>query len=158
MKSVIYNFYKEIDGTKIYRELLSDKYIIEIPENGRIVCIHFYFDYNGDLIIDNVYKNMRNYKTYRYIKKYAENKVLVNTMMKLKNNSSNGMRIDIMNSSELSKKICDCLSDGYDDEELRSDAETALYNELSQIKGDSFIRAAFLKLCERIEELESRAD
>lgn len=84
MKSVIYNFYKEIDGTKIYRKLLSDKYIIEIPENGKIVCIHFYFDYNGDLIIDNVYKNMRTYKTYRYIKKYAENKVLVNTMMKLK--------------------------------------------------------------------------
>ena len=87
MKSVTtipYHFYKEINGMKVYKELLGDKYIIHFLENGRIVCIHFYFDYNGDLIIDNVYKHMTNYKAYRYIKKYAENKELVNTMKMLR--------------------------------------------------------------------------
>lgn len=60
-----------------------------------------------------------------------------------------------MNSSELAKRICDCLSDGYDDEEFREETETALYNELSQISNDSFVKAALLRLCERVEELES---
>lgn len=59
-----------------------------------------------------------------------------------------------INSSELAKRICDCLSDGYDDEESREETEMALYNELSQIGNDSFIKAAFLRLCERVEELE----
>lgn len=59
-----------------------------------------------------------------------------------------------MNSYELAKKICNCLSDGYDDEESREETETALYNELSQISNDSFIKAAFLRLCERVEEME----
>lgn len=84
METITYNFYKEIDGMKVYKELLGYKYTIEFKENGKIISIHFYFDYNGDLIIDNVYKNMRNYKTYRYIKKYAENKELITAMMKLK--------------------------------------------------------------------------
>ena len=61
-----------------------------------------------------------------------------------------------MNSYELSKRICDCLSDGYDDEESREETETALYNELSQISNDSFIKAALLRLCERVEELEEQ--
>lgn len=59
-----------------------------------------------------------------------------------------------MNSFELTKRICDCLSDGYDDEENREETETALYNELSQVSNDSFIKAALLRLCEKIEELE----
>lgn len=59
-----------------------------------------------------------------------------------------------MNSYELSKRICDCLSDGYDDEESREETETVLYNELSQISNDSFIKAALLRMCERVEELE----
>ena len=59
-----------------------------------------------------------------------------------------------MNSSELAKRICDCLSDGYDDEEFGEETETVLYNELSQISNDSFIKAALLRLCERVEELE----
>ena len=59
-----------------------------------------------------------------------------------------------MNSAELAKRIFDCLSDGYDDEEFRKETETALYNELSQISNDSFIKAALLRLCERVEELE----
>lgn len=84
METITYNFYKEVDGMKVYKELLGYKYTIEFKENGKIISIHFYFDYNGDLIIDNVYKNMRNYKTYRYIKKYAENKELITAMMKLK--------------------------------------------------------------------------
>lgn len=59
-----------------------------------------------------------------------------------------------MNSADLAKRIFDCLSDGYDDEEFREETETALYNELSQISNDSFIKAALLRLCERVEELE----
>ena len=58
-----------------------------------------------------------------------------------------------MNSAELAKRIYDCLSDGYDDEEYRDDAETELYNELSQIGNDS-VKVALLRLCERIEDLE----
>ena len=34
-----------------------------------------------------------------------------------------------MNSSELASRVIDCLSDGYDDEENREEAETELYNE-----------------------------
>lgn len=60
-----------------------------------------------------------------------------------------------MNSYELVKKICDCLSDGYDDEQSREETEIALYNELSQIKNDSFIKAALLRLCECVEDLKS---
>lgn len=87
MKRIIpYHFYKTVDGMNVHRELLGDKYTIEFYENGRIVSILFYFDYNGDLIIANVYKNRTNYQSYRYIKKYAENKSLVDTMMKLKDN------------------------------------------------------------------------
>lgn len=86
MKTITYNFYKEVDGMKVYRELFENKYSIDFREDGKIVSIHFYFDYNGDLIIDNVYKNGTNYKSYRYIKKYAENKTLINAMMKFKGN------------------------------------------------------------------------
>ena len=60
-----------------------------------------------------------------------------------------------MNSYELARKIFDCLQDGYNDEEFRKETETALYNELSQISNDSFIKTALLRLCERVEELES---
>ena len=59
----------------------------------------------------------------------------------------------IMNSSELARKIIDCLSDGYDDEENREEAEIQLYNELSQLNGNSVVKAALLRLCETIEEL-----
>lgn len=83
-RTVKYYFYKEVDGMKVYRELFGDKYTIEFKEDGKFVSILFYFDYNGDLIIGNVYKNMTNYKSYRYIKKYAESEVLINAMMKLK--------------------------------------------------------------------------
>lgn len=58
------------------------------------------------------------------------------------------------NTSKLSQKIFDALSDGYDDEEGREQAETDLYNELSQIESGSIIRTALYKLCERVEELE----
>lgn len=86
VRTVPYHFYKEVDGMKVYKELLGNKYTIEFKEDGKSVNILFYFDYNGDLIIDNVYKNMTNYKSYRYIKKYAENKALVSAMMELKSN------------------------------------------------------------------------
>lgn len=58
-----------------------------------------------------------------------------------------------MNSSELAKRIFDCISDGYDDEEHREETEMKLYNELSQIDNDSIIKDAFVALCERIEDL-----
>lgn len=61
----------------------------------------------------------------------------------------------LMNNLELAERIFDCLSDGYDDEEYREEEITALYNELSQIDGNSYIKAAFVKLCETIEELEA---
>lgn len=59
-----------------------------------------------------------------------------------------------VSSSKLSRMIVDVLSDGYDDEENREEAETALYNELSQLPGNSNIRIALQRLCERIEDLE----
>lgn len=59
-----------------------------------------------------------------------------------------------VNNSELARMIVDALSDGYDDEENREEAETALYNELSQLSGNSLIKIALLQLCERVEELE----
>lgn len=58
-----------------------------------------------------------------------------------------------MNSSKLAKKIVDCLSDGYDDEENREEVERALCNDLSQLKEDSIVKAAILRMCEKIEEL-----
>lgn len=58
------------------------------------------------------------------------------------------------NTSKLSQKVFNALSYLYDDEEGREHAETDLYNELSQLDGNSVIRAALYRLCERIEELE----
>lgn len=60
----------------------------------------------------------------------------------------------LITSMELSRMIVNSLSDGYDDEENREEVETALYNELSQLSGNSVIRIALQKLCERIEDLE----
>ena len=59
-----------------------------------------------------------------------------------------------VSSSELTNMILNALSDGYDDEESREETETVLYNELSQLPGNSNIRIAFQRLCERIEDLE----
>lgn len=58
-----------------------------------------------------------------------------------------------VSSSELSRMIFDALSDGYDDEENREETGIALYNELSQLPGNSVIRIALQRLCERVEEL-----
>lgn len=59
-----------------------------------------------------------------------------------------------MDNYELVKRIINCLSDGYDDEETREETEEILHNELLQISNDSFIKAALIRLCERVEELE----
>lgn len=59
-----------------------------------------------------------------------------------------------MSSSDLTKMIIDSLSDGYDDEENREEAERELYHEISQLSGSSVIRIAVQRLCERIEDLE----
>ena len=53
---------------------------------------------------------------------------------------------------ELANRICDCISDGYDDEELKKDAENDLYGELEQ--STDFIKKVLERLCERIEDLE----
>lgn len=60
-----------------------------------------------------------------------------------------------INSYLLVKKVIDCLSDGYDDEEYRESSETDLFNEMSQISNDSSLKIVLLRLCERIEELET---
>ena len=57
-----------------------------------------------------------------------------------------------MNSSKLAKKIVDCLSDGYD-EENKEEVERALCNDLSQLKEDSIVKVAILRMCETIDEL-----
>lgn len=59
-----------------------------------------------------------------------------------------------MNNAELAKRIIDCISDGYDDEEYRNETETELYEALSQLDNGSIIKSAFMSLCERVEELE----
>ena len=58
-----------------------------------------------------------------------------------------------MNSSELARRIVDCLSDGYDDEEYREEATEQLETELDITP--SYIVDVIKKLCERIEELET---
>lgn len=60
----------------------------------------------------------------------------------------------LINSAELAKRIVDCISDGYDDEEIREETEILLYNSLSQLDNGDPIKAALIKLCETIEELE----
>ena len=52
----------------------------------------------------------------------------------------------------LANRICYYISDGYDDEELREDAENDLYGELEQ--STDFIKKVLERLCERIEDLE----
>lgn len=61
-----------------------------------------------------------------------------------------------MNNVELAKRIFDCLSDGYDDEEYRKETGTELYNELTRIDSDSIIKYAFVSLCEKIEECQEK--
>lgn len=61
----------------------------------------------------------------------------------------------LMDNGKLAERIFDCLSDGYDDEENREEAENLLYDSLSQLDKDDPIKAALIRLCEAIEELES---
>lgn len=56
-----------------------------------------------------------------------------------------------MNSAELTKRIIDCISDGYDDKELEQQAINDLEMEL-WLKGEK-IKTVILRLCERIEDL-----
>lgn len=60
----------------------------------------------------------------------------------------------LINSAELTKRIIDCISDGYDDEENREETEKLLYDSLSQLNNDNPIKQLLIKLCETIEELE----
>ena len=53
---------------------------------------------------------------------------------------------------ELASRICDCISDGYDDEELKKDAVIGLYRKLEE--STHFITKVLERLCERIEDLE----
>ena len=54
----------------------------------------------------------------------------------------------------LANRIFNCLSNRHNDDEHMEETVTALYNELSQIPGDSFAKATLVKMCEKIEELE----
>ena len=60
-----------------------------------------------------------------------------------------------MNTRELAEKVVDCLSDGYDDEENRDEAENLLYDSLSQISNDNPIKIVLIRLFETIEELQN---
>lgn len=55
--------------------------------------------------------------------------------------------------ADLPDRICDCISDGYDDEEYREEATEQLETELDVTP--SYIVDVIKKLCERIEELEA---
>ena len=46
----------------------------------------------------------------------------------------------LINSAELTKRIIDCISDGYDDEENREETEKLLYDSLSQLNNDNRIK------------------
>lgn len=59
-----------------------------------------------------------------------------------------------MNSLTLANRIFNCLSNIYNDYGNMEETVTVLYNELSQIPGDSFVKDAFIRMCEKIEELE----
>ena len=63
-------------------------------------------------------------------------------------------KINNMNNKrlELASRICDCISDGYDDEELKKDAVIGLYRNLEETT--DFIAKVLERLCERIEDLE----
>lgn len=56
--------------------------------------------------------------------------------------------------AELAKRIVDCCSDGYDDEELREYTEEDLEAALFDVPENSVLRSVLKCLCDRIEELE----
>lgn len=55
------------------------------------------------------------------------------------------------NITELSERICNCVSDGYDDEEWREDTVDKMTVALEKCR-DEDIMVAFTRLCERVEE------
>ena len=59
----------------------------------------------------------------------------------------------MINDFELVKKICECVSDGYDDEETREEDENRLLAEIELLEKNSYIRAALECLCNRVEDL-----
>ena len=60
----------------------------------------------------------------------------------------------LMDNGKLAERIIDCISDGYDDEENKEEAENLLCNSLSQLDKDDPIKAALIRLCETIEEFQ----
>lgn len=60
-------------------------------------------------------------------------------------------RMSLDNITELSERICDCISDGYDDEEWREDAIDKMTVALEKCPDEDII-IAFTRLCERVEE------
>lgn len=55
------------------------------------------------------------------------------------------------NITELSERICNCVSDGYNDEEWREDTVDKMTVALEKCH-DEDIMVAFTRLCERVEE------
>lgn len=60
-----------------------------------------------------------------------------------------------MTNANIVNKILDTLSDGYDDEEETEVAADRLFQELLDVPDNGFLKAAILRLCERVEELEA---
>lgn len=65
------------------------------------------------------------------------------------------MKAKRIDNGKLAKRIVDCLSNEYNDEEKREEMRDLLYDSLWQLDRDNPIRAALIKLCESIEELEN---
>lgn len=55
------------------------------------------------------------------------------------------MKAKRIDNGKLAKRIINCISDGYDDEENREETENLLYNELSQLNNDSLIKAEIIQ-------------
>ena len=56
----------------------------------------------------------------------------------------------LMENEFLAKRIIDCISDGYDDEEYREEAMQSLVAELDQGELNN-VKAALRELCSRVE-------
>lgn len=81
--SDIYTYYKTVDGMKIWRGLSNCKFRIEFQEDQHPTTIGFYFDGFGKLRLDGVHKRGRNYRAWRYLKRYIENVSLMETILSL---------------------------------------------------------------------------
>lgn len=68
-------YYKRIDiidGFMIYKAVGMPNYVLHFYEDEKPIDLYFGFEYHSkEVYFPLLYKNGRNYKTYRYIVKYA---------------------------------------------------------------------------------------